>query len=119
MRGEGGLSVLPPSKGEEVDDNDRLMLAYGIATYANTLDHLGALRTVGESVPYIVMGRIRVELNHLVDEWSPSDLFGGDREVQQAIGEARQLLAEKGTELTILLNELGIGDDEGRSMGTS
>lgn len=91
-----------------MNERQLLVLAFGIAEWASALDHLNALRVVGERIPYSVIGRMQAELSELCERWSrnnghPFVLSADER--TQVVADARDYCTQHGDELEKLRAE--------------
>lgn len=89
-----------------MNDRERTALAYGVAEWANAMDHLEALRTVGQRVPRWLTWRIAWELNSLVDLWlgeRPRTMRQVDR-IDLAVDEVGTWLVDHQAELDEVLS---------------
>jgi len=90
-----------------MDSRQQTALAFGIAEWANAMDHLRALDRIGEKVPTFTMARIERELQHLADQWPgawPRHVRARDR-VDGVVDEAGKWLVDHQDELTDLLEQ--------------
>jgi hypothetical protein len=83
----------------------RLMIAYGIATWASSIDNMAALAEGGEPTLDHAQ-RLRGELEVLVLNWPNVTLPLTDQEVRRIVDEARVYCTEHQPELNQLLREL-------------